>query len=154
MLRTVTLLVAVSLASHASAAELIGTTHIDYRLENSEFTFCCDGAAIFSLDHEPGSVHFDYFSILDHTNNPVWTVSDFDVDFNGLSAGLRISQSGNWLQIDNFPGFETTINPDTGSGYTEFGPTFIELPSLSVVSVPEPSAFVLLLGSMAFLLKR
>lgn len=151
MFKTVLSLVALAfLASTANAVTLQGTTHIDYYPEGNSSQFCCDGVAIYGLQYNSGpAVHFDYFSILDYANHPVWTISDFDVNFGGQSAGLLIDMiedgGKDWLRLDGFPGFETTINPDLGENvYTEFGYSFIELPSLASVGVPEPASVALL----------
>ncbi len=154
MLRNFALLVAVSLASHASAVELVGTTHVDYYPEWLSSQFCCDGMASYKLQVNAGSVHIDRFSILDNTLSPVWSLLDVDAAASGLNVSFVAHAGVDYLKLDNFPGMETEINPDLGYGWHDFGPAWIAIPAGMAISTPEPSAIVLLMGSLAFLLKR
>ena len=141
MLRNFALLVAVSWASHASAISLVGVTHIDYYPEGYSGQFCCDGVAIYSLDYLPGpTFELDYFSIIDYQNRPVYTIHNLT----GLEVTVIEHEGKDYLRLYGFPELETTINPDMGENvYTEFGYSFIELPTLAAVGVPEPTGLVM-----------
>lgn len=159
-----TLALILALAGPLRAVTLVGVTHIDYYPENGSSTqFCCDGWATYALEYTPGSVEFSHYSILDITNSAVWTASNFTAVLGGLTpvpgGELEIEiiehAGKDYLQLYGFPGLVTTISPDHGENvWHDFGYSFIELPALSSVTVPEPASLLLLSVCLCGLLIR
>lgn len=158
MARTLLLVAAlVALVGTAQAVTLTGTAHIDYQPEGVSGQFCCDTSATYSLEWAPGVAYLNSFAILDYQNIPVWSASGVALSLTSEPSGEVVAFGGvDYLRLDNFPGFEATINPDNGVDvYTDFGPSFIALPSLGSTAVPEPASLMLLAGCMGcVILKR